>query len=410
MEFLRNIHYNKRFFLSIPFIALMVSALVFPQAYFQFKIPLLFFSLIISFVMLMNEKNRSIFKIFLLPAIYCIISGYTVLTGIFKSNAYEAIYDYARLNMLYPFLIVLFWYGASKVKSFNFHKTLVFSTYVISILMLSLVISEYYGIDIFGEEFSKENLYEIGIHPGYIQINAYCIGSMLFISGYLLHYIFFRKSNIKDCIPLFFAMLVVILSSRRAIQLLVLASPMIFLITCYFLKNKYPVLKIIKIFATLFTLGFIFILVFSGFELLDFNEVFKRLIYVLEDDDNARIDQYYSLLDGFAHNFIFGSGAGGGVSVIRSVDSPWVYELTYMQLLFNNGIVGTSFIFSFLLYYIYILLKNNKDIQKIDSNFNAKFTGVLFLLFGSISNPYLGSFDFMLFAGTISLVELKNRC
>lgn len=408
MEFLRNIHHYKKLLLSMPFSSLMVLALVFPRAYYHVKMPLLFFSLSIALVMLMNEKNKGVHRIFFLPAIYSIIAGYTVLMGILKSNAYEAIYDYVRLNMTYPFLIVLFWYGASKVKSFSFHKTLVFSTYIIFILIAMLVISEYFGVDIFGEEFKKENVFNIGIHSGYIQITAHCIGSMLFISGYLLHCALFRRGNFKDYIPLLFAMLVVILSSRRVIQLLILMCPLIFLVTCYILKIKYPTLKIIKIYSAISVAGFLLLLIFNNLGLLDFNEAFNRLFYVLQDDDNVRIEQFSSLLDGFMQNFIFGSGAGGRVSVVRSDDLPWLYELTYMQLLFNNGIIGILFIFSFFMYYIFTLLKNKKEINISDINFNAKFTGVLFLLLGAISNPYLGSFDFMMFVGAISLVDLKN--
>ncbi len=54
-----------------------------------------------------------------------------------------------------------------------------------------------------------------------------------------------------------------------------------------------------------------------------------------------RREQFYALIQGWSERPLFGWGFGTFVSsVVRSVDRPWEYELQYVLLLFQTGIVG----------------------------------------------------------------------
>jgi hypothetical protein len=403
MEFFQK-KFNKNILLGLPFNILILLALIFPRAYYEIKTPFLIIALAISLLKMQYETKVDIAKIFIIPIIYSLIAGYSAIVGIYKGNDLEAIYDHFRLNIIYPFIITIFWFGANKIKSFNFNKMVIFSVYIIFILISLLIISDFFQINIFSEQFRKDHLFNIGIHSGYIQITAHCIGSMLFISGYLLYNTILKKCSLKDYIHLFFAISIVILSSRRAIQLLVLLFPLISLFTCILLRIKYPIIKIIKKYIVFIFLLLTALFIFLNLNNISTNDIINRFLYILEDDDGVRTEQSIALLNGVMQNIFFGSGAGGLVEIIRSEEKPWLYELTYMQLLFNNGFIGMFFIITFFISNMIIII-NNKYIQYTDKNFSAKFTGVLFLLLGSISNPYLGSFDFMLFIGTILIIN-----
>lgn len=51
--------------------------------------------------------------------------------------------------------------------------------------------------------------------------------------------------------------------------------------------------------------------------------------------------QFLALLEGWEEQPYFWWGHGTGTSkVVRSVEQPWAYELTYVALLFHTGIIG----------------------------------------------------------------------
>ena len=61
-----------------------------------------------------------------------------------------------------------------------------------------------------------------------------------------------------------------------------------------------------------------------------------------EESSSLRLAQAPQLLDGFGANPVIGSGMGGVLAsgYRRSESTPWSFELTYLQLLFQGGIVG----------------------------------------------------------------------
>jgi len=93
---------------------------------------------------------------------------------------------------------------------------------------------------------------------------------------------------------------------------------------------------------------------------------------------------------------ILGYGHGAGVATsVRSSEAPWTYELTYIALLFQVGILG------FLIYFFAILWYLVKSIILVRVDRSTAFL-ILPLLVGSIefliasaTNPYLLKFDYL---------------
>lgn len=109
-----------------------------------------------------------------------------------------------------------------------------------------------------------------------------------------------------------------------------------------------------------------------------------------------RAIQFYSLIDGWLDgNVVFGAGNGSNTNVIRDVDMPWAYELTYVYLLFSTGLIGVVVYFSWFfwgLLRLRIALKGN-DVAKL--YVSPIVTGVICLALAAASNPYFGKFDYL---------------
>jgi hypothetical protein len=76
----------------------------------------------------------------------------------------------------------------------------------------------------------------------------------------------------------------------------------------------------------------------------------RRLVRALttrgELSTALRLDQAPQLLHGFRRNVIFGSGLGAVLpsGFVRDPGTPWTFELTYLQLLFEVGVVGLALV------------------------------------------------------------------
>jgi hypothetical protein len=98
---------------------------------------------------------------------------------------------------------------------------------------------------------------------------------------------------------------------------------------------------------------------------------------------------------------VFGSGFGGYAGYQRNDLKPWTYELTYHTLLFNVGIVGAAFLLTLFSFYFLLaigLLSRFKEGSAIPFGLLVAFCS---LLAGAYSNPYLGGFDSLFFAGLL---------
>jgi O-antigen ligase len=92
----------------------------------------------------------------------------------------------------------------------------------------------------------------------------------------------------------------------------------------------------------------------------------------LASQDERNIQKRF-LVEAFAERPLMGAGFGSTARYLRSYERPWTScELTYHQMLFNLGIVGTALLAAF-----------------------------CSLLLGAYSNRYFGSFDLLFFAGLL---------
>jgi hypothetical protein len=151
---------------------------------------------------------------------------------------------------------------------------------------------------------------------------------------------------------LLFALLVslafVLISGRRALWLVVGICPFIILFFMLFLPRKelLQTLKDHRWMVIILVLLSSTIAVASSIILqIDWAKVFAIFLQAFdpssEESAGVRGAQYVALFQEWQTSPLFGRGHGATArDVVRSLESPWAYELSYMALLMQTGIIG----------------------------------------------------------------------
>jgi hypothetical protein len=114
---------------------------------------------------------------------------------------------------------------------------------------------------------------------------------------------------------------------------------------------------------------------------------------IIEKSNIIRFEQFFYLWDEFTKNIFFGNGFGTHPEYIRSSVKPSSYELYYMSLLGQLGVIGLVLMY-FLISRVVYSARNQRNFW-----FYSNIYGILGFLIASLSNPYFDRFDaiFVLF-------------
>lgn len=153
----------------------------------------------------------------------------------------------------------------------------------------------------------------------------------------------------------------------------------------------------------LFSIGSYFL---SGFE---FNDIYNS-------SSSRRKEQFIAMISSWQENPFFGKGHGAfAVGAKGSGGQPWAYELQYVAILFQTGIVGFLIYFGSIIWLVYkavLISKNNSEIGKLAIPATV---ALLSFLVANATNPYLLKFDylwtlfFLAAIVNVGLIESNNR-
>ena len=130
----------------------------------------------------------------------------------------------------------------------------------------------------------------------------------------------------------------------------------------------------------------------------------------LEDASaGSRVSQAPKLWHAFLQNPVFGDGLGSVIrpKFVRDASAPWSYELTYLQLLFQLGVVGTLAVIALPLAGIWRGIRSMVGREAMVAP-TAGAMGILGVLVASATNPYLLS-SFGMLGITIGLALVASR-
>jgi hypothetical protein len=243
-----------------------------------------------------------------------------------------------------------------------------------------------------------------GNYGGYIEFRTYGLTTVMYGFPFVLSLILVRREEFRGLrkIGIYLLLLAIVLaalgSGRRAFWLVMLLTPFIIL---PFLQLSSCRLKPVPFLSLTFKSAVLAILMITGvITAIGLDPIallgnFVSAFQGQEASSSVRFLQAASLWGAFTESPLIGHGLGSTVDVVRSHDTPWAYELSYLALLMNVGFVG------FLVYtgaVVWIALKGiqlslrNPEFAKL---FIPLITALCAFLIMNATNPYLAKFDYL---------------
>ena len=393
----------------LPGLLLFFIMMFVPTKYQMAKAVLLGMTLVFIFgnILIREGKIRLHRFISFWMLFYIILGLFWILIGVIN-NTPGALRVFT-VYVLWPLIFTVLISGVSTDKILsNLTKILIISLIAIGIYDLSYILYAYGWLPKF-LYIPIDQGQIVGFYSGFVEFRLYNISSLLFLVPFCIAALFVWPDD-SDMpisrkwlwISFVLGMILVFLSGRRALLGVVAISPFITLIFKYFLPRKDSKLnrkKLIRTFIGLIFILFgiyIYLYFFYGFNLQSLIKMFlEGFDFQHSGSAIARKTQFYALLEGWSKYPLFGAGHGAGVSYLRSTKQPWAYELCYVALLYQTGLIG------FLAYSSGIILMFWKGINMIRSGHFLGIqtlpvlVGTVCFLVGNATNPYLGKFDYM---------------
>jgi hypothetical protein len=181
--------------------------------------------------------------------------------------------------------------------------------------------------------------------------------SMPFLLPYLAAAVISRPSKTEwtskrwQVVSLLLCVVVVLLSGRRALQLIALLAPLIVLGLGAFQPSRErralvkPVLRtaaasVIVMIVTITLMLPVYQITFQGL-MERFTTGFEFTASTRSESEVVRRDQYQAMMAEWSEDPWIGRGLGASAHALTRSDTvPWAYELSYIYLLFETGLVG----------------------------------------------------------------------
>lgn len=394
------------------FCLLLVFLVLFiPTSYVPIKASILGLLLLTIFFHIRNDgirwSKQTFFSVLIYSFVGLLYSFYGQLSG--NAGAFRVISTQVFWPLCYLIISVL----CLQVNFlYYFTKVLIFS--LICIVIYTFI---YLGHDIGLVPgvlyFELDQGQSFGLYEGFIEYKLHTITSLIFLVPILFHItwndIAHKKFKVTNILLCFLSLILVFLTGRKAFWLVILIFPLIMMssnfalnsrrnpVNLFFLLLKSPSLVVL---LSIIVSSLIYIL-FNKFG-LNIDTLTNEFVNGFNtestavDKSNLRTVQYHSLMKGwFESNLFFGAGNGAQADVIRDVNMPWAYELTYVYMLFSTGIIGVVFYISWFVFGIIrlrVAIDNNKYLSMY---IPPILSGVFCLVIVSASNPYFGKFDYL---------------
>lgn len=391
---------------AIIFIASMVTLM---RSYFAIKLFSLMLFLLAFLVSLYMRKVRiavhpRLVWFYLLTGVVGLAWGFA---GVLHSANYrQGAFDALKLYVVWSAAFFCLYTILRSLPSLRvLHAAIVVAGILIPLINLVALYGQLSGASLIPDGVQEELNVEVGFGRGYFQFSSNNIISMFLIAPYLLALQFRkdsgRSNSLLTKLALSLSLLFVAVSGRRALWIVVALTPCAVLLLSRLTNSqgslKWRGILFASAIAVIVGLGTLFILPEGSLETASLSSLKEAF-----SSDDVRTIQKSHLIDAFLQSPVLGSGFGGHVSgYIGSEDWQSSYELTYYQMLFNLGIVGTALIVAlFSLYFSSVikLFRQFKDGSAVPFGLLIAFCS---LLAGAYSNPYLGGFDSLFFAGLL---------
>ena len=314
--------------------------------------------------------------------------------------------------IVWPILLIFFVGCSNKIETYNLLiKTLIVGIFTATASQLVFIWTRFINISLF-DAFYKLQGGIVGFYDGFIEFNLFNMTTTIYGLPFLVALILmnnFSKLNLLNTMWYKFALVTLLLtllslvaSGRRGFILVGLISiPLsIILMRASNVKVK---LNTKKIFGISF-LTLIVLITFSYYVGIDFLTIYEDFISGFNFQDSSNIsayrrhDQFLALIDGWIANPFLGLGFGAVATDNKNVpivDIPWAYELQYMSLLFQTGLLGMAVYGSAIIWVFIKMIKISRKYVDLANLIIPIMVGLACFLIVNSTNPYLSKFDYI---------------
>jgi hypothetical protein len=403
-----------------PAYFLFFLMLAFPIVHTVLYVKAFLFALLLTFVVTQALTRLHLHpKVVMWTLALAAVSLFFGLRGLFLGapGAGKSIQVYAMWPLVYLVLLS----GINNVRIFRgLQQTLVFSATFIALFGISFFLSQ---LDIVPQIphldllFSRDELdsglfLSSGFSDGHVELSFPGLSSYPFLVPFLMAAAVCRPSKTGNgwtsrrwlSLSLVLSLVIVLLSGRRALQLVTMLTPFLILGLGSFQPRKErlalwksvgrgAVASLAVIVLSIMLLSPVYAITFEG--LADrFSAGFDFSASNQSDSSTGRVEQYLALKSGWMEAPLVGRGLGASAHAsIRAASQPWAYELSYVALLFQTGLLGFA---AYTAGIAWIYWSGIKIIKcgGVGSQFMLPvLVGMSGLLIANGTNPYLDRFD-----------------
>jgi len=357
-------------------------------------------------------RNGNIFlhkKIFMWTLFYSAIGSLFIFWG-FINDAPGAI-RVSTVYVIWPLTFTILIAGIKSEKMINsLMRIIVIANISICLysLLWTLKTTGYltiipFDINIFDTVHQSVSIYE----AGYSRYNSPWMAIILFSAPFIFAILCIRPKQNHSFfywilwITTIINLSLVIISGKRILLLIILLLPILVLFFSYFLpghQKRGIIKRTIGNYLIIFLILIVIYLIFGTLYEYNLGNMLKNL--TLFDDsvrniENVRYEQFEALINGWLQNPILGAGHGAAVDLVRSEKYRWAYELTYVALLYQVGLVGFMAYFAGVTWIFWMAIKIIKMSDRMAQHMIPVIVGSLCFLIANSTNPYLVTFDYI---------------
>ena len=332
----------------------------------------------------------------------------------------------ATVFVLWP-MVFLFLMGAlsNPDQMRSLMKVIIVGAIVSAFMAMALLVEKLFKINLGMSVLLEIQGGQLSVYNGFIEYRLFNMNTVIYALPFLLGILFmpYTWSLLKGAwryfawVALALSVLTLIISGRRAFWLITAMSPFVVLALLW-LGGLRP--RVSKLVIKIILIILIFSIMSVALLNLDFHIVWldflKGFDFSNVDSPSAfrRQEQFKQLLNGWLENPFLGAGHGATVDVNpNNRNLPWAYELSYLALLFQTGLIGILIYGSAVAWIFFKGLKMVRRSPDVASLLIPTLAGLACFLVANITNPYLQKFDYLwtifLPIGVINACLLKNR-
>ena len=342
-------------------------------------------------------------KIFIGTLVFTSISLIFCLEGFLRGTPGAA--QCAQVYVFWPLVYLFLLTGVGKETIFSgLENTMIFSTAFIGVFGVLFFLSAVGAIPPipFASALLSNDELSSGLYSGHVELAFPGINSLPFLVPFVLAVVLTRqKRRLWPWMALLVALPVVILSGRRALQIVTMLSPLLVYAACciqpsHVKKSTSP--RILRTVVIVLLLIAASISVFGYFSEISVAGLGERLSAgfdfsnSMDTSASARTEQYLALTKSIQQRPFFGAGFGAAdFHSVRSEAMPWAYELYYIALIFQTGLVGFAAYATGMLW----IYRSAAKIIRIGEGQQMipAMVGMTAMLIATATNPYLVRFD-----------------